>query len=117
MDLSQVYWKAIHSDHVVDSKTTEKAYTKVKRATLQKLVFYGNDKKVEFNRPSDVEKWNIKWRLRSRINVNGSAVEERNWIVDDGKFNVLNEFFVLKTFDSCLDCDKKPIIDTPIDNL
>jgi hypothetical protein len=118
LDLTQVFWKAIHSDHTVDSKTTEKAYTKVKRATLQKLVFYDSDgDEFIFKRPEGVSTWPIRWRLRNRVNVNGGAVEERNWVVDDGKFNILNEDLEMKTFESHIECDKKPIANTPLDNL
>jgi hypothetical protein len=118
MDLSQVFWKAIHSDHTVDSQTTEKAYTKVKRATLQKLVFYDEkEERVEFTRPENVPTYDIKWRLRTRINQNGSAVEERHWVIQDDKFHLLNENLELHTHDSCEACDKKPITETPVDLL
>ena len=117
IDLADTFWRAVHSDKVIESNT-HKAYLQVKRATLQKVEFIAGPTKFEFKRPDNVSTFDIRWRLRTRVNLNNNShVEERHWVIDDGKFHIINESLELHTHNSCEDCDKKPITNTPNDNL
>lgn len=110
----KTFWKAIHSDHTVDSKDLSDdyhPYKNVKRATLQKVIFYDETGKTlqEFENCKD-----IAFRLRP-ILTNGQLTGRR-WIIEnDNKVCVIDYNNVPHIYNSYEESGTYPIIRGPID--
>ena len=110
----KTYWKAIHSDKVVGSENlSDKPYTKIKRATLQKVIFYeiGKEDKpiITFDNPKD-----IFFRLRPLLT--NQKLAGRRWVIEnDGKICIIDYENKAKFFNSYKEADTFPLIKSPID--
>jgi hypothetical protein len=108
------YWKAIHSDKVLCSENLEdKPYTKINRATLQKVIFYEKGKEdkpiVEFNNPKD-----IFFRLRPLLT--NLKLAGRRWVIEnDGKICIIDYENKPKFYNSYKEADTFPLKKSPID--
>ena len=111
----KTYWKAIHSDKVVGSENlVDKPYTKIKRATLKKVIFYEKDNEskpiIEFTNCKD-----IFFRLRPLLSDTG-ILKGRRWVIENnGKICIIDYKNKPTFYNSYQEADTFPLIKSPID--
>jgi hypothetical protein len=114
---SKTFWKAIHSDRIIDSTAItneEKPYLGITRKNLEKVVFYEEGKEetpiIEFNTN------NIFFRLRPLIQNNQPY--GRRWVIEaDNKVCIIDFENKAHIFNSYEEADTYPINKSKIDSL
>ncbi len=119
MDLAKLQWEAVHTDKTVELPN----YTDIRRDTLQCVCLYKKksgkrEDIIKIERPDDVDKWLISFRMRSQLE--DGILKRRFWIFNDrsrGEITRVHENGTIDKVKKWSDLQIKPATITNIDEL